>query len=251
MKNLLYLLLTFVILSCGEEDKVEPEGPTNPEPEICETVISYNEMANKISWYGDACFSIVTDDITIFADPYDIQTAMPADLVLISHSHHYRSQFVSNVLTAQTTTISSNDVDIESEGANIKFAPNRSHTYSACCKIETVPAYGDDAHPRSNNWLGFIITLNDVKLYYTGSSMRIPEMANIECDILLVRVLPQHTLDDMPEIAEIAKDVKAKIVIPLHWDISAVQSTPNHDNVVRLAELLDGIAEVKELANSK
>jgi len=251
MKKIIFLLFGILLFSCEKEESAEVIPNKELPPAECEKSSNYVDIANQISWYGDACFSIQTDEYLIFADPYDINTSHSADVLLISHPHHNRYQSVNNVVTDQTIALTSKDVTIFSAGEHHGMLPNSKYIINECFSVRSIPAYGDGGHPKANNWIGFLISLNGVSIYYTGSSMRIPEMQGIECDIVLVRVLPQHAIADMAQIAEIVKDVGAKIAIPLHWDVSAVTSKPNHENVVELARLLEGIAEVKELENTE
>ncbi len=86
--------------------------------------------------------------------------------------------------------------------------------------IETVPAYNivkKSFHPKENKWVGYIVTVNGVRIYHAGDTERIPEMKNFKCDIALLPLGQTYTMNSVDEAAGAALDVKAKIAIPMHF----------------------------------
>ena len=84
-------------------------------------------------------------------------------------------------------------------------------------EIEAVPAYniGKDFHPQTAGGLGFVVTQQGERLYHAGDTDRIPEMADIECDVALLPVGGHYTMD-VAEAAQAAEDIGAKVTIPMH-----------------------------------
>ena len=51
--------------------------------------------------------------------------------------------------------------------------------------VKTIPAYNINKpfHPKENNWLGYIVTYNDISYYVTGDTDKTTETLNVKCDI--------------------------------------------------------------------
>jgi glyoxylase-like metal-dependent hydrolase (beta-lactamase superfamily II) len=47
-----------------------------------------NDMVNNIHWLGQAAVKINAAGKVIYIDPYQLKKEDPADIVLITHSHH-------------------------------------------------------------------------------------------------------------------------------------------------------------------
>ncbi|MBM3437493.1 MAG: MBL fold metallo-hydrolase, partial [Bacteroidetes bacterium] len=109
--------------------------------------------------------------------------------------------------------------------------------------FEAVPAYNvvkTKFHPKSNKWLGYILELEGKKIYLAGDTERIPEMKAIACDIALLPLGQTYTMNSVEDAAEAAKDVKAGIVIPIHYGLYEGTQADS----ARLKKLLEGFAEV-------
>ncbi|RIK28132.1 MAG: hypothetical protein DCC52_08725 [Chloroflexi bacterium] len=59
--------------------------------------------------------------------------------------------------------------------------------------------------------------LNGKRIYHTGDTDPLPEMKNIQCDILLVPVSGTYVCT-AEEAVQIAQMVKPALAIPMHWD---------------------------------
>ncbi len=96
-------------------------------------------------------------------------------------------------------------------------------------QIEFIPAYnikrkresGEPFHPKERNWAGTILEIEGKKIYHAGDTERIPEMKELASRNIDVAMLPcggMYTMD-FEESTDVAVDIKAKIVIPMHnWD---------------------------------
>ena len=74
-------------------------------------------------------------------------------------------------------------------------------------------------HPKANNWVGYLLTIDGVKIYHFGDTERIPEMKNIVCDIALLPLGQKYTMNSVQEAADAALDARAKIAIPIHYGL--------------------------------
>lgn len=186
---------------------------------------AYQDMVKNIRWLGQAAIRITVEDKVIYIDPFKIKNEKKADFILITHEHgdHLSKDDISKIITGKTVLIapaSCKDAlkDIQAK-KTILLKPGE-HCENSGIKIDAVPAYNikkTKFHPKNNNWLGYVLTINDVKIYHAGDTERIPEMKTFECDIALLPLGQTYTMNSVEEAAEAALDVKAKIAIPIHY----------------------------------
>lgn len=183
----------------------------------------------NIEWLGHASFKIKD----IYIDPYQIESTEPAKIILITHSHfdHCSPQDIQKIATAETTIVAPADCLSklrQFENSTLKIVGLNSSLEINGIKIETVPAYNIDKnfHPKANEWFGFIITVDNQRIYHAGDTDLIPEMDNIQADIALLPIGGTYTMN-IKEAAEAAKKVKAKIVIPMHYNtVEGTEANP-------------------------
>jgi L-ascorbate metabolism protein UlaG (beta-lactamase superfamily) len=114
--------------------------------------------------------------------------------------------------------------------------------------IEAVPSYNTnkDFHVKAKGWLGFIVTVEGVRLYHTGDADFIPEMKTIQADIAFLPVSGTYVMT-ANEAAEAAKVLKPKIAIPMHY--GAIVGS--EEDAKAFKELLKGTVEVRILPKKK
>lgn len=183
------------------------------------------DMVKQIHWLGQATVKIDADGQVIYIDPYQIKEADKADLILITHSHsdHCSVPDISKLTHEKTLFVAPKDCverlqEISKTKVNV-LEPGMSTTIQDIL-IEAVPAYNvikTNYHPKENKWLGYILTINGVRIYHAGDTERIPEMKDFTCDIAMLPLGQTYTMNSVKEAAEAAMDVKAKIAIPIHY----------------------------------
>jgi L-ascorbate metabolism protein UlaG (beta-lactamase superfamily) len=190
-------------------------------------MIEYN--GTQIKWYGHDTFTLTHDNLTVCFDPYQLEKKISADIVLISHNHfdHLSNDDLKKVTNDKTTIVAAKECLGQIKAKNkeiIGMNPNQEKTVSGI-KIKTVPAYNIDKinpdtkkpfHPKEDNKVGFIVTINDVTFYHTGDSDNISEMSNIEPDVLFVPVSGTYVMT-ASEAANAVQKIKPKLVIPMHY----------------------------------
>ena len=73
-------------------------------------------------------------------------------------------------------------------------------------------------YPKSNNWIGFIISTSEVSIYHSGDIDLIPEMNDLKADIALLPV--SGNIMNVRHAISAVKIIKPKIAIPMHYDAS-------------------------------
>ena len=82
-----------------------------------------------------------------------------------------------------------------------------------------MPAYNVDKqfHPREKNWLGFIVTIGDRRIYHAGDTDLIPEMAGLEVDVALLPVSGTYVMTADEAVAA-AKRIRPGTAVPMHYN---------------------------------
>jgi len=185
------------------------------------------EMLKNIQWFGQAAVKITAGGKIIYIDPFHIKKADRADIILVTHSHsdHFSPSDIKKISTKDTLIIATKDCSsklAEIENARVLESEPGFKTSVNDIKIEAVPAYNvvkTNFHPKANKWVGYIITVDGVRIYHAGDTERIPEMKTFECDIAMLPLGQTYTMNSVREAADAACDVKAKIAIPIHYGL--------------------------------
>jgi len=182
------------------------------------------ELTAGIHWLGHDCFRIEWEGVTIYIDPYRIKDGPPADLILITHDHfdHCSPEDIARIQKADTTFVT-----VASAAANLKgqveiVKPGDDITLKGV-HIHAVPSYntnkfrspGNPFHPKEKGYVGYVLTLGERRIYHTGDSDHIPEMAGIKTDVALLPVSGIYVMT-AEEAAEAAKTIQPKVAIPMH-----------------------------------
>jgi len=194
-----------------------------------------------IHWYGQAAFRIEDGKTQIFIDPFRLPDSIEikADIILITHSHmdHFSPDDIEKIRTPETIIITTQDVAEKlkgNKGNTFTLKPDQK-VESGKIKITAVPAYniGKNFHPKSNDWVGYIIRLaNGLTIYHTGDSDAIPEMKEIKTDIALFPVGGKYTMT-AEEAASIVNEIKPKLAIPMHYG-GIIGTNKDADNFKKL-----------------
>lgn len=186
-----------------------------------------------ITWFGHASFMFTdtTSGTTIaYVDPFDLkqENLEKADIIFITHAHydHSSSNDVTKILKNDSMVVAASDVLEKVHVPKIHHfpvVPNNSYAVKEM-SFSTVPAYNIQQerlsyHPRENNWVGYVLLINNKKNYHAGDTDFIPEMNSLKTLNLDIAMLPiggTYTMD-AHEAAEAANAISAKITIPMHY----------------------------------
>lgn len=178
------------------------------------------DILENISWLGHDGFMIKAGDKVVIIDPYQVTSADPADILLISHAHydHCSPEDIEKLQTASTVIVTEPESARQLTG-DIRIMKPGDAIDVAGIKIEAVPAYNTNKkfHPRKKNWLGFIVTIAGCRIYHAGDTDMIDEMADLDVDVALLPVSGTYVMTAQ-EAVEAAKRIKPKVAIPMHYD---------------------------------
>lgn len=180
-------------------------------------------MLENAKWLGHAGIKI-TGDKTIYIDPYQISTTERADLILITHSHfdHCSPEDMKKVLELSTIIVTTADaakqLSVKRISNEIKVVKPGDKITVSGVQIEAVPAYNPKKkfHPKTEGWVGYIVTVNGVRYYHAGDTDHIPEMNSLKVDVAFMPVGGTYTMT-AAEAAEAVNTFKPKLAVPMHF----------------------------------
>lgn len=183
-------------------------------------------MLKNVEWLGHSTIKINNGNQVIYIDPYNIkQDYNDADIIFITHSHydHFSEEDIKKVQKRETVIIITEDLyqkvlDLGFIKDNIFVVrPNENYKVHNI-QFDTIPSYNVNKkfHPKENNWVGYVIGIDEVKYYIAGDTDITDENKKVKCDIAFLPVGGTYTMD-FEEAANLANVIEPKIVVPIHY----------------------------------
>jgi L-ascorbate metabolism protein UlaG (beta-lactamase superfamily) len=182
-----------------------------------------------IVWLGHDTFKI-SDQLVIYTDPYQLEVAGQADIVLVTHIHgdHCSPADIAKLSKPGMVIVAPAECQDKLRGYAVQIVKPGDRVMVKGIAIEAVAAYnvnkfrspGVPFHPQADGKLGFIVTIGGRRIYHAGDTDLIPEMSAITCDIALLPVSGTYTMT-APEAAEAAGVLKPALAIPMHYGVVA------------------------------
>jgi L-ascorbate metabolism protein UlaG (beta-lactamase superfamily) len=174
-------------------------------------------MLERIKWLGHSSIRIEAQKI-IYIDPWKIKEGPKADLILVSHTHHdhLSPADVRKIQKEGTVIIAPEDAASQLSG-DVHVLKSGDRVTVQGITVEAVPAYniGKPYHPKANDWIGFLLTVEGKTVYYGGDTDFIPEMKEIRADIWILPVGGTYTMT-AKEAAAAINLVRPEVAIPIH-----------------------------------
>jgi L-ascorbate metabolism protein UlaG (beta-lactamase superfamily) len=204
----------------------------------------------RFHWLGHDGYKIIAGGKTIYIDPYQLsklqQNKNDADIVLISHNHfdHLSMNDLRQVVGEKTAIVAAKECIDQlkknfEEATEIRgVAPGDTLTVQGVL-IEAVAAYNTNKHfhPKADGKVGFVITLNNMRIYHTGDTDDIPEMSTTKPDVALIPVSGTYVMTAEEAARAINEKIKPKkLAIPMHYG-SIVGSEKDAANFKRLVQV--------------
>ena len=197
----------------------------------------------------------INKEKTIYIDPFKIdKNYNDADIVFITHDHydHYSEEDIDKVINENTTIIIPEELltNLLRKGINknaiITVEPNEKYMVQGI-KFETIPAYNTNKifHPKENGWVGYIITLDDIRYYIAGDTDITEENRKVKCDVAFVPVGGTYTID-FKEAAQLINEIQPKIAVPIHYGSVVGTKQDATDFIKLLHPSIKGIILMKQ-----
>ena len=197
----------------------------------------------------------IKDNKIIYIDPFKIDKDYnDADIVFITHDHfdHYSEEDIDKVINENTTIIIPEELltKILRKGINknavITVESNKEYMVQGI-KFETIPAYNTNKtfHPKENDWVGYIITLDGIRYYIAGDTDITEENRKVKCDVAFVPVGGTYTMD-FKEVAQLINEIQPKIAVPIHYGSVVGTKQDATDFIKLLHPSIKGIILMKQ-----
>lgn len=210
-------------------------------------------MINNISINCHSSIKINGEKV-IYIDPYKIKEInKDADLIFITHEHydHYSIEDINKIKKSNTRFIvpksMKNRLIIDRISENDIISVDVKNKYNVDdIEFETIPAYNINKsfHPKNNNWVGYIININNIKYYIAGDTDITDEAINVKCDIAFIPIGGTYTMD-YKEAATLTNKIKPKYAIPIHYGLIVGK----YEDAIKYSNLLDKEIECKIIIN--
>ena len=197
----------------------------------------------------------INKEKTIYIDPFKIEKNYnDADIVFITHDHydHYSEEDIDKVINENTIIIIPEELlsKLLRKGINknaiITVEPNEKYMVQGI-KFETIPAYNTNKtfHPKENGWVGYSITLDDIRYYIAGDTDITEENRKVKCDVAFVPVGGTYTTD-FKEAAQLINEIQPKIAVPIHYGSVVGTKQDATDFIKLLNPSIKGIILMKQ-----
>jgi L-ascorbate metabolism protein UlaG (beta-lactamase superfamily) len=197
-----------------------------------------------------ASVRIETPRHTIYIDPVLVDEAKPADYILITHAHgdHLSLADIDKLSGPQTLIICPATVAKElGERRHRMVKPGDSMDLEGL-GVEAIAAYstrssflGMSSHPRADANVGYVMTVEGVRVYDAGDTDRVPELADLKkIDVALLPIGAGDLTMSTQDAAQLVNAIKPRIVIPVHYPLAT-------DDVAVFRTLVDPTIDVAVL----
>ena len=167
----------------------------------------------------------LTGSKVIYIDPFRIDGYKnDADYIFCTHSHydHFSKDDILKVKKESTKiiTVQSSKEDAENivgEENVLIVKPDEKYKIDEI-SFKTTRAYNINKpfHPKENNWVGYIINIDNNSYYIAGDTDELEELHGLSVDVAFIPVGGTYTMD-YKEAANLANNMNAKIYIPTHY----------------------------------
>ncbi len=194
----------------------------------------------------------ISKEKVIYIDPFKIdKNYNDADIIFITHSHydHYSIEDINKIKKEDTIIVEPKDLlektlnDGFKKDSIITVEPNNKYIVQNI-NFTTIPAYNLEKqfHPKENQWVGYIIQINNINYYIAGDTDITDENRKVKCDIAFIPVGGTYTMN-FNEAAQLANEISPKIAIPIHY--GSIVGT--NQDAINFAKLLKSNIECKIL----
>lgn len=184
----------------------------------------------EFRWTGHDGFRItdLKNKRIIYIDPFQLSKrhkTKDADIVLVSHDHfdHLSIEDLTEIVNSNTEIVAAKEClgklqDLPA-GRITTLNPGERASPRGLV-VEAIRAYNTNKkfHPKEDNKIGFVITVDGHRIYHSGDTDIIPEMSGLNPDIALLPVSGTYVMTADEAARATDEFIKPrKFAIPMHY----------------------------------
>lgn len=197
-------------------------------------------MLERFTWFWQSGYQWAGDGFTVYIDPVNLPGENdPADLIFLTHAHfdHFSQDDIEKLRTDGTVVLAPRDVAAELSGEVRALSPGDSDEVKGV-RFQTVPAYNIvehrlQAHPKSNNWVGYVLELGGSSYYHAGDTDHLPELHQVRADVAFLPIGEGGFTMDGIEAAGLARAIAPQIAVPMHYGFVEGTNAPSEAETFR------------------
>lgn len=162
---------------------------------------------------------------TLYFDPYCLSNETgDADIIFITHDHydHFDISSINKIKNESTIivvpkTLKKEVLKIFKEENIFVVSPYMTYMIDDI-KFKTILAYNinKNFHPKENDWVGYLVTMDDTSYYIMGDTDLTYEAKTVKADVLFIPIGGTYTMD-RKEAVELTNIIEPKVAIPIHY----------------------------------
>jgi len=209
----------------GEKEKKEGCPPTagKADGKLLKGVVHLRDDDVRFARKGGGI--VFVDPTSGPSDPLVIKSGLvKPDLILITHPHgdHFQPVVLKEYISLNPQVVLAGPADVaklaqENGIAGMEIVAPSQTLSLAGFEISTLPAYFEKKemkHPRENQWVGYVLSVNGARYYVTGDTQALPEMAQARADAVFPLLFGCGGNSD--QALKMAALSGARLVVPVH-----------------------------------
>lgn len=183
-------------------------------------------MVDRIQVFTHSSIRIADRIGNIYVDPFQIkEAAHDADYILITHPHydHFSIEDIMKVVKDSTMLVVPESMleearELTRNVQQIVTVTPGIFKEVGDLQLETIPAYNNikPFHPRRAEWVGYILNLDNKRVYIAGDTGVTKEAKKVKCDIALIPIGGTYTMDAR-KAADLINTIRPEVAIPTHY----------------------------------
>ena len=207
----------------------------------------------EFQWTGHDGFRItdLKNKRIIYIDPFQLSEKFKtkdADIVLVSHDHfdHLSIEDLTEIVNSNTEIVAAKEClgklqDLPA-GRITTLNPGERASPRGLV-VEAIRAYNTNKkfHPKEDNKIGFVITVDGHRIYHSGDTDIIPEMSGLNPDIALLPVSGTYVMTADEAARATDEFVKPrKFAMPMHYGsiVGSEEDANKFKTAVRTCEVI-------------
>lgn len=222
---ILPLLHSCIVLEETSLDLPEPEPVILDHCSVSSPGVIYMNIFGLIkSDFLPASLKIETDTLLIYADPVVFRDSLPADFIFITHNHydHFSKKVIARLSGPETVVIGPKTVTKKLRRHKTITAVVGDELDFGRLQCKVVESYNlrSNLHQQGSNFVGYVLTVDSLRIYIPGDTDLIPEMESLEnIDAAFLPIGEGTTAMDPEMAARAARIIHPRMVVPIHYEI--------------------------------